>query len=345
MNRKHIAGACYALLVVALLVAGAWCSDYQTIVPAEGYRHDRWGTQPRDIVREFRAYVSSFDGTDDNDGDGQGECWGVPEWVAYEIKRYPTDLGKSPDRPNPWITDEDLHRKRIAPNDDSYKNGGYDRGHMCMKYIAFRLGKDADWNTHTVLNACPQEAKLNQYIWKDLEERTAKWADEHGSLWVVCGPVFLGKKVKRWVGDPGEVPVAVSDAFFKIVIRESGTPNRPDALAFIYPHHARYPTKKPYDHRPYLVSIDLVESLTGLDFLTALSEGDQKAVEKVVPKMLWGETAAVTGDQEAVVYVTRTGKAYHKEGCQYLSTGGATISLEEAKTRGLRPCSRCKPPR
>lgn len=53
---------------------------------------------------------------------------------------------------------------------------------------------------------------------------------------------------------------------------------------------------------------------------------------------------APAADNEAVshtVYITETGTKYHKEGCSYLKNSKIEISLEEAKKRGLEPCSKC----
>lgn len=43
------------------------------------------------------------------------------------------------------------------------------------------------------------------------------------------------------------------------------------------------------------------------------------------------------------VYVTNTGKKYHKSSCSYLSKSKISISLEDAKSSGYTPCKRCKP--
>ena len=43
------------------------------------------------------------------------------------------------------------------------------------------------------------------------------------------------------------------------------------------------------------------------------------------------------------VYITRTGKKYHRSWCSYLKSK-AEVTLDEAKGRGLEPCSRCDPP-
>ena len=57
---------------------------------------------------------------------------------------------------------------------------------------------------------------------------------------------------------------------------------------------------------------------------------------------LSGESTAV--ESEGEVYVTRTGKKYHREGCISLRRSKIPISLSEAKER-YGPCGRCNPPR
>jgi len=169
--------------------------DYKLNNLRSDYVHDYWGTTPSNSIRKFEAFTVSFDGADYDDGDGKGDARGIPEWVAYEIKQKPKKLGKAPDRPAKWLTDKILFKSELAPADNSYAFAQklrhadpdnplyrYDRGHMCRKSTAFRLGKNADYNTHSVLNACPQRDDLNQGIWEDLEDRIEDWADEYDSL-------------------------------------------------------------------------------------------------------------------------------------------------------------------
>ncbi len=47
---------------------------------------------------------------------------------------------------------------------------------------------------------------------------------------------------------------------------------------------------------------------------------------------------------EIIVYVTKSGKKYHREGCQHLRKSSRAISLKEALEKGYEPCTRCKPP-
>jgi endonuclease G len=262
-------------------------------------------TQPTDLVKKFRAFTLSFDSADDDDGDEIADVWAIPHWVAYEIKPSDNPPTKGPKRPK-WMTIPDLRAAGIAADDDSYhfsndwreahpnsKFVGYDRGHMCQKLHATRLGADADWNTHVTLNACPQRAKLNQGIWLDLEKKTAAWADNSGkSVYIICGPVIYGRKPLNWLGqrENDEVMIAIPDAFFKIVVRKVDGEDAPEVLAFIYPQRGvDYKVKKPkiYNHIPYLTNVDAIEHFTGLDFLTALDDDVEAEVEKKTATELW----------------------------------------------------------
>ena len=82
-----------AFLVVLLFFLPAYAqkakdgNKYKEIVYADGYEHDKWGISPTDHVFKFRAYTTSFDGDDDNDGDGIPDKWGIPEWVSFEVQK------------------------------------------------------------------------------------------------------------------------------------------------------------------------------------------------------------------------------------------------------------------
>ncbi len=46
--------------------------------------------------------------------------------------------------------------------------------------------------------------------------------------------------------------------------------------------------------------------------------------------------------QSAVVYVTKTGKKYHRSGCKHLKSI-IPIEIDEARRLGYEPCKTCKP--
>jgi len=58
-----------------------------------------------------------------------------------------------------------------------------------------------------------------------------------------------------------------------------------------------------------------------------------------------GNSGSQTQADDATVYMTNTGSKYHRADCRYLSKSKIPISLQDAKARGLQPCSACRPPR
>jgi len=283
MYKRYLSLFILSLIIIFLFNISA-ASNLRPIVLNPSYNHDKWGTLPQDLIFKFAAYTSSFDGADDNDMDGDSDKWGIPEWVAFEIKKVNEEHFLA-NRPG-WMTDEALFNQGIAPSDDSYYVPGttkmrevsgsyrYVRGHMCPEDTAERISADAAYNTHTMMNAVPQLQWQNNGIWKKLEVQCVEWANQYNSVWVVAGPIFFGKSPAVWLGQDGEMKVAVPDALFKIVIREDGDSVK--AIAFIIPNVVPKTMK---DLNEFLSTVDRVEELTGLDFLTVLDDAVEESVE------------------------------------------------------------------
>ena len=275
------------LIVPALLlaVAPAHAAGKKPCEPPGDYNHTRFVLDPDldkdpngDILREFCGFTVSFDSKDDDDGDGKWDVLRVPHWVSQEVRRWEPPknngawcLDTLEERPR-WFTDPGLFASGVAPNDDSYRSSGFDRGHMAMKLLVERLAQDrkhrhAAYNTHTVLNAVPQRPKFNRCIWKNLEYLTGAWAQEYGKIWIIQGPVFYPYQPAAWIGEEGERKVAVPDAVFKIVVRDK--PMR--VLAFLYPqlgpeYFLSCSDDRDYRHERFLTTVNEIEMLTGLDF-------------------------------------------------------------------------------
>ncbi len=54
-------------------------------------------------------------------------------------------------------------------------------------------------------------------------------------------------------------------------------------------------------------------------------------------------TGSTESQNDQMVYITASGKKYHKLGCRYLMGNYRSITIEEAKRRGLEPCNFCYP--
>lgn len=191
------------------------------------------------------------------------------------------------------MTDKQLFEDGIAPNDATYAVSGTEklkevktdcrfvRGHMCPKVTAERISEKAAYDTHTMMNCCPQLQFQNNGIWKELEEKCNAWADEYGRIWVVCGPVFFDRKPAMWLGQDGEKQVAIPDALFKIVIRQDNGTFA--VLAFVIPNIV----VKPGALETYLTTIARIETLTGLTFLSRITPEQQLHIKDTKATNLW----------------------------------------------------------
>jgi len=54
--------------------------------------------------------------------------------------------------------------------------------------------------------------------------------------------------------------------------------------------------------------------------------------------------ASTEAEQETVVYVTSTGRAYHRDACRFLRQSQIAISLADAHISGYTACQTCQPP-
>ena len=124
----------------------------------------------------FEGYVTNFNTKAVKIGN-KDRFLGVPHWVSHHVKRAP-DAPESGERPSTWFTVPELAAPGMAPSDASYQFSSafkkkhanwYDRGHLAQKYLAERLGHDAAWFTHNVVNAVPQRHQFNAGSWLTLE--------------------------------------------------------------------------------------------------------------------------------------------------------------------------------
>ena len=108
---------------------------------------------------------------------------------------------------------------------------------------------------------------------------------------IICGPICEAKqRVQGIERQPetqrqmlynvvGENNVAVPTSFFKIIV-DMRNPQNPDVLAYLVPHIETLPEPERQPEN-YLTSVDNIENLTGLDFLTNLPTNVQDNIEKV----------------------------------------------------------------
>jgi endonuclease G len=201
--------------------------------------------------------------------------WRIPRWVLYHLRA--SDLTPAVSRQDHFRADPALTEEERAELED-YRGSGFSRGHMAPADDFLRSFEAMD-ATFLLSNMAPQLQGLNGGRWRVLESEVQSLAANHGSIWVMTGPLFLDPS--RQPVPPGAFligeRVAIPTDFFKAVLCEHANGER-EMFAFLVPHQ----TGLPGPTLRYAVSVDSIEELTGLDFFSLLSEADQQRLEAEV---------------------------------------------------------------
>lgn len=192
------------------------------------------------------------------------------EWVAYELKK---NYIKRSDFKRPFFI-EDPKVKTQSADWRNYKKSGYDKGHLCPA-ADMEFDINAYNDTFFTSNISPQNHGFNSGIWNRLEQKVRFWAVKYDGLYVVTGGVLKGN-----LKTIGKEKVLVPNYFYKILL--SGSKGKYKALAFLVPNE-----KSSQSIYNYVVSIDKLESVTGIDFFPKLEDELENNLEKNVDLNLW----------------------------------------------------------
>jgi endonuclease G len=205
----------------------------------------------------------------------------VSRWVAYRAEgddtssreRHAGKFFPEPQLPAGQRAEEYDYRGLWKPD-----RTGYDRGHQAPDAAIKRFGPEAQRETYSLANTTPQHSQINQGIWQDVEAAIRSWSAPNRPVWVVTGPIFFPKHETTYVG-PNRV--AVPDAYYAVLNR--GLP--PQVLSFLVANTAQAPWYASLNG--FLVSVDSVEKLTGLDFLSELPDSAENRLEALTPRTAW----------------------------------------------------------
>lgn len=177
------------------------------------------------------------------------------EWVAYRLDRRMLE-GKRSSRPDMFMEDNTIPGGSAEDND--YRGSGYTRGHL-VPAADMAFNDEAMRQTFYFSNVSPQLAKFNGGIWRELEENVRDWARKEGLLYLVSGPVL------KWpqMAEIGRNSLTVPSAFYKIIYAPDEKGGK--SIAFIIPNEM---SESPIDD--YAVSIDSIETITGIDFFPGM---------------------------------------------------------------------------
>ena len=193
----------------------------------------------------------------------------VSRWYAGNGEsQYPWD----PDIPSAYMF-----------NSDPYYRSGYDHGHICPSYDRLN-SRDANIQTFYMSNMQPQRNVFNAGIWLKMENivsNTWNLNTFRDTLYVCKGGTIDKPEQILTTTNQG---LLVPKYFFMAILCKNSKGYK--AIGFWVEHKNEDHSKDNlYD---YVVSIDELEHLTGIDFFCNLPDDEEEKAEKVVYPSAWG---------------------------------------------------------
>lgn len=195
---------------------------------------------------------------------------GTANWVSWQLNsswlgtvKRQNNLRPDPSLPPGWY--------QVKPND--YRGTGYDRGHLVP---SGDRTKNLDQNSTTFLmtNIIPQAPALNRGIWSDLEQDCRELLEKGKELYIITGGEGKLKTIAK-----GKVTVPAWN-WKIIVILDKPNQKITENTRIIA---VRIPNSNSLKNnwQDYRVSVDEIETHTGLDFLTNIPKNIQDKLESL----------------------------------------------------------------
>lgn len=193
-----------------------------------------------------------------------------PEWVAYVFTSQ--NEMKNVERTDDFREDPLVSSGSSTLAD--YVGSGFDRGHL-VPAGSMAFNELAMSETFYMSNISPQDPSFNRGIWKKLESQVRDWYNQKGNFLVIAGGLF--DSINTEIGPSG---VDIPHSYFKVVFDYDG--ENQDVIGFIIPNR-----KGEKELSEYVVTVDFIESQTGLDFFQILPDEKEDEIESRVDKSNW----------------------------------------------------------
>ena len=209
-------------------------------------------------------------------------------WSCYQMyKGYTGKAGRYEGNPQ-YPFDEDLQAIEAKTgltmywDQDYFRGSGYDHGHICPSADR-QYSTAANKQTFYLTNMQPQYPKFNQKLWAEMEDRMRKWIANSPATdtMYVCkgGTIDDEANIIERVKDKLIVP----KYFYMAILYKNSEGYK--AIAFwaenINVDHSGD------DLRDYVMSIDRLEEMTGIDFFCNLPDDIENKVEANTYTQSW----------------------------------------------------------
>jgi len=269
---------------------------------------------------------------------GYSEKYEQPLWVIYRITKEEMNSPRFR-RTDDFRPDPAIKTGSAALGD--YRRSGYDRGHLAPA-ATMGFSRQAMSESFYLSNMSPQKPQFNRAIWKKLESQVRTWAHQNKDIYVITGPV-----IKPGYKTIGRNSVAVPQYYYKVIFDIS--PPSFKMIAFILENKG---SKQPL--KTFVVTVDDVEKLTGLDFFSEFPDIIEDKLESQSDINQWDEETSINSSQKndltlpSKYVASKRSKVFHHVKCVHAKKIAAynKVGFKEKSTAvdtGRRPCKRCNP--
>lgn len=183
-------------------------------------------------------------------------------WVSYLLTTKMVKDGDNDIERLTYFKKDNLLNLESNSHSD-YNNSGYDRGHLAPARD-FKFNEIAYRETFLTSNISPQTKELNRYEWKYLEEYIRDITIKNDSILIITGPIFSDKKIGK---------LSIPIAFWKIIYKNE------QVVSYLL-----YNSSEQIDFECCLTTVDLIEKLTNIDFLSWLDDEIENKIESEINK-------------------------------------------------------------
>jgi len=194
-----------------------------------------------------------------------------PVWVIYRWTK--KAAGQTPPAPHPFAPDPAV--KTLTADAKDFEGSGFDLGHFAPPGI---FGNDSKNAAQAFLfsNMTPQVPSFRIGLWKQLTEREKFCAKTEGEIYVVTGPVLSSDLLQI-----GPNRVSIPRLFYKVILDYRKPVIK--GIGFVLPN-----IQSERALSTFVVTIDSVEKITGLDFFPAMEDSLENRVESGKSLEGWG---------------------------------------------------------
>ena len=205
-------------------------------------------------------------------------------------------------------------RKEKEDGTFEYDGFGFDRGHLAPS-ADFRWSANALSESYYYSNMTPQRPEFNRESWASLEGLLRKIVDqEKKQFYVITGPVLHEglPEIERSANK-----LKIPELHYKIIVDVSA--ENPRGMAFLMPN-------KKCEERlsSYVISIDSLERLTGIDFFSTMPTELETKIEQTADFNAC-KTQGVDGDVEPLDALSLPKGVFNTQ--QAASKVGSTVSI------------------